>query len=234
MRQASRTPGSKRRSEMDGGGYGFPSRTMARFSTPSRSRNTARRILEPSQPRVFQHRAQRDTQCLPCVAPAAPAQVANAVRVQTHHRNVALPAAVPTRVFDADALFRETHHFHGQPGDLVDGDVVAGGNVIDLEILSSDLMRLEDRFHHVIDVDIRLALRTIPQYAEPVRLSAQPANEIEPDAVRLARAHHVAETERAGGQAEHRAIRSDQCLARQLTGPVSGDRNQRTVVFFRL
>src|SRR5277367_5655535 len=161
MRQASRTPGSKRRSEMEEGGYGFPSRTTARFSTPSRSRNTARRILEPSQPRVFQHRAQSDAQGLACGAPAGPAQVANAVRVQTHHRDVALPAAVATGVFEMNVFFGQAHHFHGELGDLGDGDVVAGGNVINLEILWSELMRPENRFDDVVNVDVRLALRPV-------------------------------------------------------------------------
>src|SRR5258708_14166010 len=106
--QASRTPGSRRRSESDAGGYGLPSRSRARFTTPSRSRNTARRIgSEPPRTRVFEHGAHRNAEGLSRCPVASPTQTADAPGVQAHHWDIALPPTVTTGVFESYIFFRE-------------------------------------------------------------------------------------------------------------------------------
>ena len=82
-------------------------------------------------------------------------------------------------------------------------------------------------------MDVRLALAAVAQDAQTIGLDAQAANKIEPDAVGLARADDVAETERAGPQIEHGAVGRDQRFAGELACAVGGDRNQRTKILLR-
>src|SRR5229473_6238016 len=142
FRQASRTPGSRRRSESDAGGYGLPSRSRARFTTPSRSRNTARRInSEPPRARVFEHGSHRNAERLTRCPVTGPTKALDAASVQMHHRNVTLPPTVTAGVLESHLFFREPCHFERKLRDFVDGDVVAGRDVVDFETLFSLLVR---------------------------------------------------------------------------------------------
>ena len=92
-------------------------------------------------------------------------------------------------------------------------------------------MREQNRFHHVVDMNVRLALLAVAQDSQTIGLNAQAANKIEADSVGLARAHDVAEAERAGAQIEHRAVGCDQRFAGEFAGAVGGDGNQRPEIF---
>src|SRR6266853_938332 len=229
--QASRTPGSRRRSESDAGGYGLPSRSRARFTTPSRSRNTARRInSEPPRARIFEHGSHRNAERLTRCPVTGPTKALDAAGVQAHHRDIALPPTVTTGVLKSNLFFRKPCDLECKLGDFVDGDVVAGRDVVNFETLFSLLVREQHGGDDVFDMDVGFALRAVAQNAQVVRQRLQTADEIEADSMRLARPHHVAEAESAGPDSEHRAIRSDQCFARKLAGAISGNWKKRAEV----
>src|SRR5579863_4507102 len=126
LRQASRTPASSRNSSSVAGGCGFPSRRMARFNTPSRSRKTARRIrLEPSGAGILEHRMHGYAERLLGGSAAGPTEAADPIRVQANHGHVPLPAAVSAGILQPYVFVGEPRYFHGQPRDLGDGDVIA-------------------------------------------------------------------------------------------------------------
>ena len=79
-------------------------------------------------------------------------------------------------------------------------------------------------------MDIRLALPAVAEDAESCRVLAEPAHEIEPDAVGLPAAHDVAEAEDTASHVEHGAIGGDQRFAGELAGSVGRDGNKRAVV----
>ena len=69
--------------------------------------------------------------------PVLPAQGPDAVGGDAHDGHVALPARSPPRVAQLDRRGVEAEALDGHPGDLGDGDVVAGGHVEDVEGLAS-------------------------------------------------------------------------------------------------
>src|SRR5580658_3731265 len=111
LRHASRTPASTRSSARVDGGCGFPSRRIARFNTPSRSRKTARRIMsEPSRAGVLEHGVHGDAQGLLGRPATSPPQAANTVCVEADHRYVAFPTPVSACVIDLDFFIGEPGH----------------------------------------------------------------------------------------------------------------------------
>src|SRR5262245_62172200 len=227
---ASSTPGSNSSSVI-----GAPSGN-ARTSTPSRSRNTARRTAgsETAGSLILDEVEHRGAQRLARAPAASPAEGLDALGVEAHDRDVALPAAGSARESVLGGRGRETEALEREVGDLRDGDVVAGGDVVRQERRVGATVGEEDGIEHVVDVDVRLALAAVAEDVEVTRSREQLPNEVEPDSVGLPGPDNVPEAERASGQLEHRRVRRDQRLARELAGAVGGHRNERTVVFLGL
>src|SRR4051812_14495913 len=91
-------------------------------------------------------------------------------------------------------------------------------------------MRHEDRFDHVVDMNVRLALPAVPENIEMARIGKQPLDEVEAHPVRLPRPYYIAEAKRSSLEIEHVAIRADQRLSRQLAGAIGRNRQADSVV----
>src|SRR5262249_1036637 len=98
--------------------------------------------------------------------------------------------------------------FRCQMRDLGDGYVV-GRYIINGETLFGTLLRQQDRFHNIADVDIRFALSSIPENSQLAWIFHQLPQKIKTDAVRLPRADHIPESEHPAGEIEHMTIRTN-------------------------
>ena len=109
-------------------------------------------------------------------------------------------------------------------------DIITRGNVKCFERATSRFAGEEHSGYDVGDMDIRFALPAVAEDAESCRVLAEPAHEIEPDAMGLPAAHDVAEAEDTASHIEHGAVGGDQRLAGQFTGAVGRDGNKRAMV----
>src|SRR5262249_62424814 len=99
-------------------------------------------------------------------ATARPPEPANPLTVQANDWTVPFPAAGPSRVVERHVPPVQSQALDRQFGDLRDRDVV-GGDVVHGEALSGAPRRQQDSFHDVTDVDVRLALRAVPEDTQP-------------------------------------------------------------------
>ena len=161
---------------------GGPSTTGASMSVPSRSRKTARGRSAHSRPArgVLDERRHRLAQCLARGARRRPAERADALDREPDDRHVALPAAVAARELVPDVCRVEADALGGEVGDLRDRDVVAGRDVVDARTAPSPRGAARSIASiDVVDVDVRLALRPVPEDAESRRVVEQRAHEVE-------------------------------------------------------
>src|SRR5271154_1372926 len=105
----------------------------SRVANPPASRANAGRRSDPAGSGILDERQQRDAQRVAGAAMAGPAEAANAIGVEPYHRDVALPAAISARVFEVRRSW-QIKAFNSKLGDLGNGDVVAGRNVVRIEI----------------------------------------------------------------------------------------------------
>src|SRR5271167_1269693 len=105
----------------------------SRVANPPASRANAGRRSDPASSGILDQRQQRDPQRLTAAATAGPAEAANPVGIEPHYGYIALPAAISARIFEARRS-RQIEAFDRQLGDLGNGDVVTGRDVIGVEI----------------------------------------------------------------------------------------------------
>src|SRR6516164_11083964 len=99
---------------------------------PASGASAGTRSDEPST-RIRDQRQQRESQRLAAAVTAAPAEPGNALGVEPYDRDIALPAAVAAGIVEARPD-RQLQAFHGEFGDLGDSDVVAGRDIVGVEI----------------------------------------------------------------------------------------------------
>src|SRR4051812_3252605 len=217
-----------RNSSSEAGENGLPLTGMESLMTPSRSRNTARRepdMLSDQPIGDFGIQAlEREPQGLARGTRAGPAEREDARDVEFYHRDITLPAPVAAGVLELDRLRVKPDDFTSEFRDIGDRHGVAGRHVIDREVVRRVLARPQDRRDHIRNVDVGLVLAAIAKNAQARAVGAQPAHEIEADAVRLARADDVAEAEASSANAEHERVGRDQRFAGELARAVGRDR----------
>ena len=133
-RHASSTPGSRTTSAAPAGGRAAVAHHRRALSTPSRSRNTARRARRAHHSRpARRRRASTASTARSAVAGAVavlPAERADAIGGDAHDRHVALPAAVATACTRARPIAgSRPRHSIASSAISAHRDVVAGGDV---------------------------------------------------------------------------------------------------------
>src|SRR5262249_48797538 len=103
-------------------------------------------------------------------------------------------------------------------------------NIEGTERLVDSTMSEQHGFDDIRDMDVRFALLTVTKNPQPGRISNQPADEIETDAMRLAAADNIAEPEDTGTYSQHGGIGGDQSSSRQLARAVSGAGNEGAMI----
>src|SRR5207253_9467580 len=141
--------------------------------------------LHPPRAKVVDHLPHRRAQRLPRPAPAGPPERADATDVEANHRYVAPPTARPGPEDEPRPARGEFQDLEGELRNFAHGDVIPGRDVVSLELLRTFLVGEEHGVDHVVDVDIRLALRAVSQDLERVGPLQQTPDEVEADAVRL-------------------------------------------------
>ena len=117
---------------------------------------------------------------------ALPAQAADAIRVQTHHRHIALPAAIASGVLQPDLFVRSPATYIASRAISIHRDVIAGSDVEYFERLSrSSRVPAAPRSPHPRH-GYTTCSAAVAQNAEATG-PPQPPHEIEAHAVRLPR-----------------------------------------------
>ncbi|OQA27534.1 MAG: hypothetical protein BWY59_01065 [Verrucomicrobia bacterium ADurb.Bin345] len=92
------------------------------------------------------------------------------------------------------------------------------------------LLHQRESGQHVVNVDVRLALRAVAEDLEARRGLREPPQKVVSHAVRLHRPHDIGEAEHGGGHVEHETVRADERLARELARAVCRNRDHAVVV----
>src|SRR5205823_3438691 len=161
-----------------------------RVANPPASRASAGMRSDEPSAGLLDQRQQRHPQRLAAAVTAAPAETANALGVEPHDRDIALPAAVATGVVEA-RLYRQLQAFHGEFGYLGDGDVVAGRDIVGVEIPGRIAPSVQYRSDNIGHVNIGFALTAVAHDREAGGVDEQSPDEIEADPVGLSRADDI-------------------------------------------
>lgn len=134
---------------------------------------------------------------LPRISGAAPSESLDFSTMKSDDRNISLPPSISSCELKANRSRSQVGYFHSEFCDFFDGDIISGRYVEYIVGFTAVSSRSEYCVENIGYMNVALALGSVSQDPQPIRIGTQAAHEVEADAVRLTRSNNIREAKGA-------------------------------------